>query len=138
EVGGGGERGGEVVQGGAGQGREGSKVLWTRCARGTIMANREAREGWAPSASRRLRSRSRSTMKSQESFDADVVRAMSRRQFMTFLGRAASAAIVVSAPLGCATARNTNGDAEPADSASIFTSVQRDVIAKIIDGFNPP
>jgi len=75
---------------------------------------------------------------SQELFDADVVCAMSRRQFMTLLGRAASAAVAVSATPGCATMWNTNDHAGGADPASIFTPVQREVIAKIIDGFNPP
>ena len=77
-------------------------------------------------------------MSLQESFDADVVRAMSRRQFMARLAQAASAAIVVASPLGCGTVRGAIERARLGDAASIFNAVQRQVVAKIIDGFNPP
>ena len=40
----------------------------------------------------------------QESFDADLRRAMSRRQFLTRLARASGAAILISSPLGCGNA----------------------------------
>ena len=44
-------------------------------------------------------------MNVQQSFDADVTRAMSRRQFMARLARAAGAAVVLSSPVGCGTVR---------------------------------
>src|SRR5215469_3659960 len=71
----------------------------------------------------------------QGDFDADVTRAMSRRQFLSRLLQASSAALLLSS--GCTTVRNQRqrrrlGDAEP------FTSLEQSVIAKIIDGFNPP
>src|SRR5262245_22104842 len=71
----------------------------------------------------------------QGDFDADVTRAMSRRQFLSRLLQASSAALLLSS--GCTTVRNQRqrrrlGDAEP------FTSLEQRVIAKIIDGFNPP
>jgi choline dehydrogenase-like flavoprotein len=77
-------------------------------------------------------------MNAQRVFDADVSRAMTRRQFVTRLGKAAGAALLLGAPSGCSTVvggieQLTLGDAAPA-----FNSVQRSVIAKIIDGFNPP
>jgi choline dehydrogenase-like flavoprotein len=77
-------------------------------------------------------------MRAQSLFDADVVRAMSRRQFMARLGQAASAAILVSSPLGCGTVRGAIERAELGDAAPIFNPVQREVVARIIDGFNPP
>ena len=77
-------------------------------------------------------------MSDQASFDADVVRAMSRRQFMARLGQAASAAILLSSPLGCGTVQGVIERAELGDKAPIFNPVQRDVVAKIIDAFNPP
>jgi choline dehydrogenase-like flavoprotein len=77
-------------------------------------------------------------MRAQSLFDADVVRAMSRRQFMARLGQAASAAILVSSPLGCGTVRGAIERAELGDAAQIFNPVQREVVARIIDGFNPP
>jgi choline dehydrogenase-like flavoprotein len=68
-------------------------------------------------------------------FDADVTRAMSRRQFLGRLLQASSAALLLSS--GCTTVSNRRqrrrlGDAEP------FTSIEQSVVAKIIDGFNPP
>jgi choline dehydrogenase-like flavoprotein len=77
-------------------------------------------------------------MSDQENFDADVVRAMSRRQFMARLGQAASAAILMSSPLGCGTVQGVIERAELGDKAPIFNPVQREVVAKIIDAFNPP
>ena len=77
-------------------------------------------------------------MSDQENFDAAVVRAMSRRQFMARLGQAASAAILMSSPLGCGTVQGVIERAELGDKAPIFNPVQREVVAKIIDAFNPP
>ena len=77
-------------------------------------------------------------MRVQQSFDADVTRAMSRRQFMTRLGHAAGAALVLSSPLGCGTIRGGIERAQLGDAAPVFNSVQREVVARIIDGFNPP
>ena len=77
-------------------------------------------------------------MSIQDSFDADVIRAMSRRQFMAGLGQAASAAILAASPLGCGTVRGAVERARLGDAAPIFNPVQRQVVAKIIDGFNPP
>ena len=77
-------------------------------------------------------------MSAQESFDADVARAMSRRQFLARLARASSAAILVSSPLGCGTVRGRIERLRLGNAAPILDSVQRKVVAKIIDGFNPP
>ena len=77
-------------------------------------------------------------MSDQENFDADLARAMSRRQFMVRLGQAASAAVLMSSPLGCGTVQGVIERAELGDKAPIFNPVQRDVVAKIIDAFNPP
>src|SRR5262245_5126749 len=44
-------------------------------------------------------------LSAQQAFDADVARAMSRRQFFVRLARASAAAILVSSPLGCGTMR---------------------------------
>jgi choline dehydrogenase-like flavoprotein len=74
----------------------------------------------------------------QQSFDADVVSAMSRRQFLGRLGRAAGAAALLSSPAGCGRVRGTIERAQLGDATPIFNSVQREVVAKIIDGFNPP
>jgi choline dehydrogenase-like flavoprotein len=74
----------------------------------------------------------------QESFDADIARSMSRRRFMLGLGRAAGAALLLSSPAGCGTVRGTVERARLGDAAPVFNSVQRAVVAKIIDGFNPP
>lgn len=77
-------------------------------------------------------------MNAQRAFDGDITRLMSRRQFLARLGRAASAALLVSAPLGCGSVRGQIQRMRLGDEAPIFNSVQQDVIAKIIDGFNPP
>ena len=77
-------------------------------------------------------------MSAQASFDADVARAMTRRQFVVRLSRAASAALVLSSPLGCGTVRGAIQGMRLGAGAPIFNSVRRDVVAKIIDGFNPP
>jgi choline dehydrogenase-like flavoprotein len=74
----------------------------------------------------------------QQAFDADLERAMSRRQFLARLARASSAAILVSSPLGCGTARGRLERRRLGDAAPVFNPVQRKVVAKIIDGFNPP
>src|SRR4029450_13109879 len=75
-------------------------------------------------------------MSAQERFDADVTRAMSRRAFLSQIVRASGAALVLSASPGCATV--PNGTARPGDASAVFSPTQREVIAKIIDGFNPP
>jgi len=77
-------------------------------------------------------------MSAQASFDADVGRAMSRRQFLTRLARASGAAILISSPLGCGTVRGRIERVRLGNAAPIFNSVQQEVVAKIIDGFNPP
>jgi choline dehydrogenase-like flavoprotein len=74
----------------------------------------------------------------QEEFDADVRHAMSRRRFLAGLLRASSAAVLLSSPTGCTTVRSGFERRRLGAAAPPFTSVQQDVIAKIIDGFNPP
>jgi choline dehydrogenase-like flavoprotein len=74
----------------------------------------------------------------QRSFDADVVRAMTRRQFLAGLGRAAGAAALIASPAGCSVVRRGIERLELGDAAPVFGPVQRKVIAKIVDGFNPP
>jgi hypothetical protein len=74
----------------------------------------------------------------RQSFDADVARAMSRRQFMTRLGQAAGAGMLLSALPGCGTVRGQIERLRLGDTAPILNPVQRQVVAKIIDGFNPP
>jgi choline dehydrogenase-like flavoprotein len=74
----------------------------------------------------------------QQSFDADVARAMSRRRFMTRLGQAAGAGVLLSALPGCGTVRGQIERVRLGDAAPILNPVQRQVVAKIIDGFNPP
>ena len=63
---------------------------------------------------------------------------MSRRQFLTRLARASSAAMLMSSPLGCGTVRGGIERLRLGDEAPILNSVQQEVVAKIIDGFNPP
>ena len=77
-------------------------------------------------------------MSAQASFDADVRRAMSRRQFLARLARASSAAILISSPLGCGTVRGGVERLCQRRRPPPLTSVERKVVAKIIDGFNPP
>jgi len=77
-------------------------------------------------------------MNAQVSFDADVARAMSRRQFLARLARASGVAILMSSPLGCGTVRGGIERMRLGDAAPILNSVQQEVVAKIIDGFNPP
>jgi len=74
----------------------------------------------------------------QASFDADVARAMTRRQFLARLARASGAALLISSPLGCGTVRGRIERVRLGNAAPIFNSVQQEVVAKIIDGFNPP
>jgi hypothetical protein len=71
----------------------------------------------------------------QPAFDADIERAMTRRQFLTRLAGAASAAVVVS---GCGSLRGQLERQRLGAAAPVFNPVQREVVAKIIDGFNPP
>jgi choline dehydrogenase-like flavoprotein len=78
-------------------------------------------------------------MSAQDFFDTELRRAMSRRQFMTHLARAAGAAVVLSSPLaGCGSIQGGLENLSLGSVAPPFNSVQRAVIAKIIDGFNPP
>ena len=77
-------------------------------------------------------------MSVQARFDADVARVMSRRQFMARLARAAAAGLLLSAPAGCGTLRGRVERWRLGSEAPVFNPVQRQVIAKIIDGFNPP
>ena len=77
-------------------------------------------------------------MSLQESFDADLRRAMSRRQFLTRLTRASSAAILLSSPLGCGKLAGGIEHLWFGEKAPPLDPVQRKVVAKIIDGFNPP
>jgi choline dehydrogenase-like flavoprotein len=74
-------------------------------------------------------------VKGQPGFDADIARAMTRRQFLTRLAGAASAALVVS---GCGTVRGRVERLRLGAAAPVFNPVQREVVAKIVDGFNPP
>src|SRR5262249_57107510 len=63
----------------------------------------------------------------------------SRRQFLTHLVRASGAAVVLTSPLaGCGTIQGKIENLSRGSTAPPFNSVQRAVIAKIIDGFNPP
>jgi hypothetical protein len=73
----------------------------------------------------------------QEAFDADLRRAMSRRQFLTRLARASGAAILISSPLGCGKLQGGIARLAP-DERPPLNHLQRKVVAKIIDGFNPP
>jgi len=77
-------------------------------------------------------------MNAQRSFDADVRTAMGRREFLARLTRAAGAAVLISSPLGCGSVRGAIERARLGEAAPVFNSVQREVVAKIIDGFNPP
>jgi len=70
----------------------------------------------------------------QPAFDADIERAMTRRQFVTRLAGAASAALVVSA---CGSVRGQLERQRLGAAAPIFNPVQREIVAKIVDGFNP-
>src|SRR5215831_7939292 len=77
-------------------------------------------------------------MKPQAQFDADVARAMTRRTFLAHLARASSAAILASSAPGCGTVSGAIERRQLGDAAPVFDPVQREVVAKIIDGFNPP
>ena len=77
-------------------------------------------------------------MSAQQRFDADVARAMSRRAFLAQLTRASAAGILASASSGCGTTRGAIERLRFGDEAPVFDPVQREVVAKIIDGFNPP
>ena len=77
-------------------------------------------------------------MRDQSQFDADIARAMSRRQFLARLVRAAGAAVAIATPTGCGTVQAAIERAQLGDAAPLFDPVQREVVAKIIDGFNPP
>lgn len=78
-------------------------------------------------------------MKSQKDFDADFDLAMTRRGFLLGVGRASSAALLLASPLGCAGKIQGRRETRRLGvETPIFDPVQREVIAKIIDGFNPP
>ena len=77
-------------------------------------------------------------MSAQERFDADVARAMTRRAFLARLARASSVAILASSSAGCGTVSRASERLRLGDAAPVFDPVQRQVVAKIIDGFNPP
>src|SRR5215831_2753441 len=77
-------------------------------------------------------------MKPQAQFDADVARAMTRRTFLAHLARASSAAILASSAPGCGTVSGAIERRQLGDAVPVFDPVQREVVAKIIDGFNPP
>ena len=71
----------------------------------------------------------------QAAFDAVIMRAMSRRQFLSRLAGAAGAAVVLS---GCGTVRGQLERQRLGAAAPVFDPVQREIVAKIIDGFVPP
>ncbi len=77
-------------------------------------------------------------MKGQRAFDTELTRAMSRRQFLSRVVRASSVAVLASSPLSCGTLRGQIERQRLGDAAPVFHSVEREVVAKIIDGFNPP
>jgi choline dehydrogenase-like flavoprotein len=77
-------------------------------------------------------------MSEQKHFDADVTGAMTRRAFLSQIVRASGAALVLSSSTGCAMLQNGIERSRPADISTVFSPIQREVIAKIIDGFNPP
>ena len=74
-------------------------------------------------------------MRGQAAFDAVITRAMSRRQFLGRLAGAAGAAVVLS---GCGTVRGQLERQRLGAAAPVFDPVQREIVAKIIDGFVPP
>ena len=74
-------------------------------------------------------------MNGQRAFDAEIVRSMSRRQFLVGLGRAAGAATYL---VGCGRVRGAIERMQVGEAAPVFNPAQRETIAKIIDGFNPP
>ena len=77
-------------------------------------------------------------MTGQEFFDRGIARAMTRRQFLASLARASGAAILVPSTPGCGRVRGQVERLRLGGAAPIFNSVQREVVAKIVDGFNPP
>src|SRR5262245_7975592 len=77
-------------------------------------------------------------MNGQVSFDRSIARAMTRRQFLSSLARASAAAAMASSTLGCGRVRGRIERVRLGDAAPIFNPVQRRVVAKIVDGFNPP
>ena len=77
-------------------------------------------------------------MSLQRGFDADLTLAMSRRGFLKALGQAAAVAASLSSPIACGKAAGRRERRRLGDQAPVFDPIQREVIAKIIDGFNPP
>src|SRR5262245_59887143 len=103
------------------------------------MPRASGRDGHRPDREHAPVRQARRTMSAQASFDAAVRRAMSRRQFLTHLVRASGAAMILSSPLaGCGSIQGKIEDLSRGSTAQPFNSVQRAVIAKIIDGFIPP
>jgi choline dehydrogenase-like flavoprotein len=77
-------------------------------------------------------------MKAQRRFDAEVEHAMTRRAFMARLTRASAVALAASSSTGCGSVLGAIERMRLGDEAPIFDPVQRQIVAKIIDGFNPP
>jgi choline dehydrogenase-like flavoprotein len=77
-------------------------------------------------------------MRAQQRFDADMARAMSRRAFLKQMVRASGAALALSSSPGCGTVGRGTERPLAYGPPRIFSPTQRDVVAKIIDGFNPP
>src|SRR5262245_32114920 len=65
-------------------------------------------------------------LSAQRAFDADLTRAMSRRQFLVRLTRASTVAILASSPLGCGTLRGRIERRRLGDTV-IFTPVQEKI-----------
>ena len=77
-------------------------------------------------------------MSEQKRFDADVTGAMSRRAFLSRIGRASGAALLLSSSPGCSTVQRRTERPHADGGIGVFSAVQRQIIAKIVDGFNPP
>jgi choline dehydrogenase-like flavoprotein len=77
-------------------------------------------------------------MRAQRAFDGEMARAMTRRAFLKQMVRASGAALVLSSSPGCGTVSGGIERPHPYGPARIFSPTQREVVAKIIDGFNPP
>jgi choline dehydrogenase-like flavoprotein len=80
-------------------------------------------------------------MSAQRRFDSAVTRAMTRRAFLVNLTRASAAAVLASSATACGTVQ---GSVERPPStllaaeSLIFSPAQLELVAKIIDGINPP
>ena len=71
-------------------------------------------------------------MSAQQRFDGNAARAMTRRAFLVNLTRASAAAVLASSSTAW------GAGAGDGNAGRIFSPAQREVVAKIIDGFNPP